>query len=41
MRFVGLHDSLLMGLGQDQLLYIVRELAGGGFVAVAVGTSDI
>ena len=26
---------------QDILLCITRELAGGGFVAVAVGVSDI
>ena len=42
--FLGLCDSLLMGLGQEQQQHPAvhtGELAGGGSVAVAVGVSDM
>ena len=38
--FLGLCNSLLIGLGQDQqLLCILGELAGGGSKTVAAGIS--
>ena len=41
---LGLRNSLLMGVGQDQqqhMLRILGELAGGGSVAVAVCVGDM